>query len=201
MQDKIADVIRNFGMANQMAEVALDKVEQKHNIDLGRPKRQIDTVSETYVDFEKDIRKEAAEMAQHYELFYCLEVSIRKLISQRLHETHKVDWWDAKKSDGKDVIPQAIRDSAKRMQENELTQAITVRSDDLIDYTTFGELGDIIVSNWEIFGDMFTKKEAVQRVLRLLNTLRGPIAHCCPLADHEIARLRITVLDWFKIMS
>ncbi|MFN7401916.1 MAG: Swt1 family HEPN domain-containing protein [Alphaproteobacteria bacterium] len=201
MQDKTSDIIRNFGMANQMAEVALDRIEKKYNIDLGRVKKSIDSVSETYVDFEKDIRKEAAEMAQHYELFYCLEVSIRKLISQRLQENYGVDWWNAKKAEGKDVVPQTVREYAKQSQETELTQAITLRSDDLIDYISFGHLADIIVSNWDIFGDMFTKREAVQRVLKLLNTLRGPIAHCCPLADHEIARLRLTVIDWFQIMS
>lgn len=201
MENKTADIIRNFGMANQMAEVALDRVEKKFNINLGRLKKDIDAVSETYVDFEKDIKRKAAEMAQHYELFYCLEVSIRKLITQRLQENYKADWWSAKKADGKDVVPQAVRDYAKQSQDSELVQAITLRSDDLIDYITFGHLGDIIVSNWDIFGDMFTKKEAVQRVLRLLNTLRGPIAHCCPLAEHEVARLRMTVLDWFQIMS
>ncbi|MGK2958169.1 MAG: Swt1 family HEPN domain-containing protein [Acidimicrobiales bacterium] len=201
MQDKTSDIIRNFGMANQMAEVALDRIEKKYNIDLGRVRKSIDSVSETYVDFEKDIRKEAAEMAQHYELFYCLEVSIRKLINQRLQENYGVEWWNAKKADGNDVVPQAVRDYATLSKESELAQAITLRSDDLIDYISFGHLASIIVSNWDIFGDMFTKKEAVQRVLKLLNTLRSPIAHCCPLADHEIARLRLTVLDWFQIMS
>lgn len=197
---KTDDIIRNFGMANQMVEVALDRVEKKYNLDLGRPQKEF-TSSESILDIEHDVKVEAAEMAKHYELFYCLEVSIRKLINQRLTENFGVDWWNSKKPDNKDVVPQAIRETAKKNQDNELSQGITVRSDKLIDYTTFGELGGIIVSNWEIFGDMFTKREAVQRVLRLLNTLRGPIAHCCPLAEHEVARLRLTVQDWFKIMS
>ncbi len=93
------------------------------------------------------------------------------------------------------------KDSAKKNRDNEINQAITARSDYLIDYTTFGELADIIVTNWDLFGDMFTKKEAVQKTLRLLNTLRGPIAHCCPLDDHEVLRLQLTVRDWFNIMS
>lgn len=201
MQNRVSDIIRNFGMANQMAEVALDRVEKKYSIDLGRPQKGKDFAKDSIVDIERDVRIEAAEMAQHYELFYCLEVSIRKLISQRLFENFKTDWWNSKKADGKDVVPQTIRESAKKNQDNELSQGITVRSENLIDYTTFGELADIIVSNWEIFGDMFTKKEAVQKVLRLLNTLRGPIAHCCPLAEHEVSRLHLTVQDWFKIMS
>lgn len=201
MKNKTLDIIRNFGMSNQMAEVALDRVEKKFQLDLGRPKKDVVSSTESLIDIEQDVKSEAADMAKHYELFYCLEVSIRKLISQRLEETHGADWWQNKKPDSKEIIPQAIKDGAKKLRDNELAQAITVRSDKLIDYTSFGELADIIVSNWEIFGDMFTKREAVQRVLRLLNTLRGPIAHCCPLADHEVSRLHLTVQDWFKIMS
>ena len=203
MQDWVSDVIRNFGMANLMAEVALDRVEQRFAIELGRAKKK--AAGEKYpnvlVDIEAAVRAEANEMAKHYELFYCLEQSIRKLIAQRLSENFGARWWDGKKADERDVVPQAIKESARKNRENEISQAITARSEKLIDYTTFGELADIIVSNWEIFGDMFTKRDAVQRVLRLLNTLRGPIAHCCPLADHEVARLHITVQDWFKIMS
>ncbi len=34
-----------------------------------------------------------------------------------------------------------------------------------------------------------------------LNMLRAPIAHCCPLAEDEIVRLRLTVKDWFRLME
>ncbi len=29
-----------------------------------------------------------------------------------------------------------------------------------------------------------------------LNMLRGPIAHCCPLSEDEVDRLRLAVKDW-----
>jgi len=32
------------------------------------------------------------------------------------------------------------------------------------------------------------------------NLLRGPIAHCCPLAEDEKVRLDLTVKDWFRLM-
>lgn len=203
MQKNIADIIRNFGMANQMAEVALDRIEQKYSIELGRPKKSEVEGKKNYFDFDNDILKEATEMAQHYQIFYCLEVSIRKLVSQRLQETHGNDWWNAKRLDdnNKDVVAQAIRESAKKSQDNESIQCMTLRSSNLIDYTTFGELSEIIVSNWNIFGDMFTKKEAVQNVIKRLNTLRNPIAHFSLLAEDEVLRLKLAIKDWFRIMS
>lgn len=67
-----------------------------------------------------------------------------------------------------------------------------------LDYTNFGELGQIIVQNWEVFDQTFTSKRAVERVMASLNTLRGPIAHCSPLAEDEIVRLRLSVRDWYR---
>lgn len=201
MRPEIADIIRNFGMANQMAEVALDKVERKYAIDLGRPTKGQNKDTKYYPQFEEKIRKEAAEMARHYEVFYCLENSIRRLITQRLQEEFGGDWWSASHKDGKEVVPQVIKDNATKNRKNEIKRAITPRSNNLIDYTTFGELGDIINANWSIFGDMFSDQGAVGNVMALLNTLRGPIAHCSSLAGHEVDRLHHALADWFRIAS
>lgn len=37
--------------------------------------------------------------------------------------------------------------------------------------------------------------------MTMLNSLRGPIAHCSPLADDEVVRLRLAVRDWFRLME
>ena len=34
-----------------------------------------------------------------------------------------------------------------------------------------------------------------------LNQLRGPIAHCSPLAEDEVVRLELTVKDWSRLME
>jgi hypothetical protein len=38
-------------------------------------------------------------------------------------------------------------------------------------------------------------------VMSRLNTLRGPVAHCTPLAEDEVLRLRLSVRDWFRLME
>ena len=78
---------------------------------------------------------------------------------------------------------------------------MTPRSSDELDYTTFGELSVIITCNWDIFGGLFTSKKAVEKVMSNLNSLRGPIAHCSPLAEDEVLRLQLTVRDWFRLME
>jgi hypothetical protein len=44
-------------------------------------------------------------------------------------------------------------------------------------------------------------QRAVARVLANLNLLRNPVAHCSPMADDEVERLRLSVKDWFRLMG
>ena len=85
--------------------------------------------------------------------------------------------------------------------QKEIDSGVTPRSSEPIDFTTFGELGEIIKSNWDTFGGIFNSQKAVERVMTNLNTLRGPIAHCGVLAEDEIVRLRLSVRDWFRLME
>jgi hypothetical protein len=133
-------------------------------------------------------------MATHYAIFYCLENSIRELISERLEEAHGEMWWDER-------VPEVVRRNASANRQKELSAAVTPRSSELIDYSNFGELGEIIKSNWDLFGDTFRDIKGLEKVLSNLNTLRAPIAHCKPLAEDEVLRLHLSLRDWFRQMS
>lgn len=77
----------------------------------------------------------------------------------------------------------------------------TRRSEDKIDYTTFGELRQIVKLNWDAFSDKFRSINAFNNIMITLNTLRVPIAHCTPFAEDEIIRLELTVKDWFRLIN
>lgn len=188
------NTIKLFGIANQFTELALDKIEQEYKIDLGRKKIRGEKDSVYYPQFQLEIRNEAKIMAKHYEIFYCLEKSIRDLISTTLETSIGENWWDTK-------APQIVKDEVKVRIQKEIDSGVTLRSDEPIDFTTFGELGEIIKSNWDIFGAIFNSKKAVERVMANLNTLRGPIAHCTRLAEDEVVRLQLSVRDWFRLME
>lgn len=184
-----------FGLAAQMAERQLDAIESRIDVNLARSDRGALAEDATYYpQFKERFRHEAAEMAQYYELFYCLERSIRDLIQALLAADNTVDWWDAK-------VPQPIRLNVDANIKKERQQGVTARSSEKIDYTTFGELGEIVRANWQVFSDTFNDEKAFSRVMTSLNVLRGPIAHCCPLAEDEQVRLRLTVRDWFRLME
>ncbi len=194
---KAADRIRSFGMSGFLINEELRDVERRLNLELGHgsSNRADEDASEYYPQFEGAVREEAAKMSQHYEVFYCLEISIRKLVSETLADAFSADWWNGTS------VPQRIKDDVRDRVQKELDSGVTRRSDDLLNYTTFGELSVLITTNWTLFEPIFNSRRAVERIMSSLNLLRGPIAHCCPISDDEVDRLRLTVKDWFRTMA
>lgn len=189
------DKIKLFGLANSMTEHNLDKVEEKFDLDLQRnPKEEVQK-KDFYLQFASEFRKEAKSMAEHYEVFYCLEKSIRSMIMELMEEKYGADWWENQVND-------AIKGNVTKNIKREEDSGFTIRSDEKIDYTTFGELSQIVIGNWDAFKVLFKKgQRSFQKIMNNLNQLRGPIAHCSPLAEDEIVRLELTVKDWFRLME
>lgn len=190
------DYIRSFGMSGLLILDELRNLEQQLGLELGHISRSAaESPVDYYPQFEQSVRFEADEMARHYELFYCLEKAIRKLISETLQESEGANWWESGK-----IPPNVVQEVKGRIQK-EADSGVTRRSEAPIDYTTFGELSTIITSNWALFGTIFSSRRAVEKVMSNLNTLRGPIAHCCPISEDEVLRLRLTVKDWFRMIG
>ncbi|MGJ4882904.1 Swt1 family HEPN domain-containing protein [Bradyrhizobium sp. HKCCYLRH3097] len=144
--------------------------------------------------FDLTTRKNAAEMSRYYEIFYLLENDIRRLIVETMESAHGSSWWDKR-------VPQGVLDEVKKNRTREAQAAVSIRSEDDIDYTTFGQLGDIIRENWSDFAGMLSNQSAVSRVLSALNMLRGTIAHCGVLAEDEVDRLKLAIRDWFRVLE
>lgn len=192
----LEDRIKLFFISNQLIENDLDRVERDLVIDLGRDHQKIlEKDQDYYPQIDQEIRQEAANMSMHYEIFYSLEKSIRSLISDTLEAVEPAGWWESGR-----VIPKIKSDAEARMQK-EVDSGVTPRSSDPIDFINFGELGEIIKSNWDVFGGIFNSAKAVEKIMANLNTLRGPIAHCSLLAEDEIVRLKLSVRDWYRLME
>ncbi len=185
--------VRYFMLNNLSIETGVRQVAKELEIDLG-PSHQDQKGIETkfYPQFSFRVRSEAERMAKNYTIFYSLENSIRELISDVMKK-YGSDWW------GKDgLVPKPVRDNANKNRKKELASGVTPRSSEMLDYTNFGELGEIIKANWDDFADIFTDIRAVERILNNLNTLRAAIAHCTPLAEDEELRLHLSLRDWFR---
>lgn len=191
-----SSIIKSFGMTNMLLEADLDSIEEKYQLDLGRKNQLGNKIEDKYYpQFDSALRAEAKKMSAHYEIFYCLEKSIRQLITDIFEETGDKDWWE-------NQVPDMVKANAKKSIKREKESAVTPRSTDSLDYTTFGELGEIIKSNWSLFGgSVFNDLKAMEKVMSALNSLRNPIAHCSPLAEDEELRLELALRDWFRLIS
>ena len=190
------DKLKLFSLSNQLVEHELDRVEREFSIDLRRQHKQVlDSDEDYYPQIEQKYRSEAAAMAPHYEVFYSLEKSIRRLISDTLEAEEGPNWWISGR------VASDLQKVVTDRQQREIDSGTTPRSIEPIDFTTFGELGEIIKQNWDTFGALFTSVRAVEKVMSSLNTLRGPIAHCSLLAEDEVLRLSLAVRDWFRLME
>src|ERR1700751_4032401 len=97
------DKIRLFRMTHEMLESDLDKVEQAFALDLGRESQERTGKDEEYYpQFSESGRQQAASMAEHYEVFYCLEQSIRDLVRDKLAAEVGLNWWD-------NAVPEPVR--------------------------------------------------------------------------------------------
>jgi hypothetical protein len=187
------DKIKLFTLSQSIFERELDKVERKYSLDLKRYKEEV-TDDVYYPQFDHLLRVEAHSMGKHYELFYCLEKSIRKLVEDTLEATNGKQWWEK-------CIPETIKNNVEVNIRREIDSGITIRSEKEIDYTTFGELGEIVKNNWSDFDAIFSSQKTFNKIMTSLNNLRGPIAHCCALAEDEIVRLQLALKDWFRLME
>jgi hypothetical protein len=159
--------------------------------------RYTDTLIDRFLlQADPSIRTDAARMGDFYRMFYTLENDIRQFIDLTFKDGHGDGWWEA-------CVPASIKDSVKGIKEREENEGIPPRSSRSLDYTTFGELAEIIQSNWNTFSGVFVNasKNRVIRVLKRLNMARGPIAHSGMIPEEESVRLKLTIRDWYGLLE
>lgn len=142
--------------------------------------------------FPQALRREAAQMARLYEVFYCLERTVRDLVRKALQD-------EQQKLRENRIEPQILQE-LRRRQEQEKRSGITPREGDVLEYATLGELGQVIDANWdEVFHEYLEHREAAKRLITNLNSLRSPVAHSIPVPHSEANRLGVFLQDWARL--
>lgn len=118
MSSQAENTAKLFGMTAYLIADDLSSVEERFSIELGHIPRSDERESEYYPQFEQTVRKEAARMAAYYEVFYCLEKSIRKLIAEQMNDDSE-DWWS------NDRIPHVVETEVKKRIKKEIDEGVT----------------------------------------------------------------------------
>jgi hypothetical protein len=131
-------------------------------------------------------------MSSVFSAFFCIENAIRDLIAERLLDRAGTDWWDI-------VVPAKIKAAVEKLKEKESSNRYhTQRSAALIGYTMFGNLGQIIISNWDHFSDLFPDQAWITSRFNDLEMSRNIIMHTGTLPQIEVERIQSIVRDWVR---
>ena len=153
--------IELFILKSAVVKVEIDKALGKTEDE--QPLCPKSTMSPLFAQISGEIRINAEKMAEYYKLFYMLENDIREFINETLKAAHGSEWW-------KVCAPDPAKHEFETNRKRELDFGVTARSDNPLDYVTFGQLGDIIKKNYVQFGGLLSSEAAVGRAMYSLNS-------------------------------
>lgn len=185
------NLIKAFSASNILIETNLQRIQNEYEIDLGKTLIKKDAFKDIRLNFGLDIYTDSERMARYYAVFYCIERHTRKIVYDTLEDAFGFDWW-------KQCVQTDIQGKVTDRIKTDIESGIAMRSTEPIDYTTFGELGQIIDKNWDHFTDKFVNRKATKKVFTNLNLMRGPIAHNSTFVESEAERFNITIEDWIR---
>lgn len=183
--------LKTFVFNAWLLDDTFDRLEKDGlNVKTGGKVIPIERIEET--DFSPKIIYDANQMSSVYVAFFCLENAVRELIVDRLAERHGVGWWQK-------CVPEKIRTAVQKLKDHEEKNKYhTSRSVNLIGYTMFGNLSQIITNNWEDFSDIIPSQSWVHSRFTDLEMSRNIIMHTGVLPAIEIERLESIVRDWIR---
>ena len=142
--------------------------------------------------FSPKLMYDAEKMSSVFSAYFCIENSARDLIGERLSARRGIDWWNI-------AVPIKIKAAVAKLKEKEEKNRYhTARSIDLIGYTVFGHLSQIIIATWDDFSDLFPELAWVSSRFTDLEMSRNIIMHTGTLPQIEIDRVESILRDWIR---
>jgi hypothetical protein len=182
-------VIKQFVFNAMLAENSLSQLSAQ-GISVRGSAATPPTIEVEELGFSPRILYDATKMASVYSAFFCLENAVRELITERLLARKGVEWWT-------ECVPQKVRTAVEKLREKEAANRYhTPRSVALIGYTMFGNLGQIIIANWDDFSDLFPDQAWITSRFNDLEMSRNIIMHTGALPQIEVERIQSIVRDW-----
>lgn len=187
----LSDRVYDFVFKGLLTEEALDRA--------GRQSRNLGELADIEIAkalsidlLDDELVANAKSMAIVYAATAAFENSIRGLIKTILLENLGENWW-------KLSVSEKIRKRAEnRRDEEKKVKWHTQRGDDPIFYTTLGDLGNIIKTNFEKFEPYIQSAEWAASVFDVVERSRNVIMHSGTLGKEDIERLGINIRDWVK---
>ncbi|MCG6115559.1 MAG: Swt1 family HEPN domain-containing protein [Mesorhizobium sp.] len=163
-------------------------------IDISEAEQEL--LLEALAPFGVQRRQDALQMARLYAVLHAFENEVRSLIRDTLDEKITGDWWDG------DAIPSKVRTMAESRHKVALQDSwLEGAKSDRLEYVDFGDLGSIILQNWDHFKDLMPGQEWIKQRMTELEKARNFVAHNRMLLPSEFQRIYMYVSDWNKVIG
>lgn len=137
------------------------------------------------------IREGSIQMQRWFRMLYIFENVLREFITTRFIELKGDDWFEA-------CSTSAMKSKVKdRKEKEEKSQWHVGRNQHPLYYLDFGDLGNLIKNNWDVFKDFFEQTWILSRIDEAEKT-RNVIAHTNILSAEEGQRLEMYLRDLLK---
>lgn len=147
-------------------------------------------IDEVLSPFPIALRNHALQMCRLYAQIYCFENSVREVVRERLEARYGADWWQ------QGVTDKIRRLAEKRRDADGKNSWLEGDATDLLSYTQFGDLADIITNAWEEFQDLVPSQQWLQQRFDELERARHFIAHNRRLLPRAFQRIEMYIADW-----
>lgn len=180
--------IRQFIFNGLLLNDSLDKLEKNNGISVRSSGdfQEISRIVET--DFSPIVWHDALNMSSVYQQIFCIENTLRNFIVERMSERYGLTWWEK--------VPSKIKNAVEKLKkEEEKNKFFSNRAGSEIGYTMLGNLGQIIINNWEDFSDIIPSQAWLTSRMDDLEMARNIVMHTGVLPQIEIDRISSIVRD------
>ena len=156
------EIIEHFVLKGATIRQDLNRVLSRLSVSNSRSQLEVVTdglVTEYLKQIDFRTVKNAERMSDFYQIFFVLENDIRDMVEETLAGQFGEDWWIKS-------VPQSVKENCQKNVDREASEGLPPRSNRLIEYTTFGEMSEIIKDNWDSFSGIFSNA-IKNRVLRV----------------------------------
>lgn len=181
--------LRQFVFNGLLTYNSLESLEKQQGISVFDAGDLVQVSRVVEADFSPVVWNNAINMSSVYQAIFCIENTLRNFIVERMSELYGLNWWDVK-------VPSNIKKAVEKLKKAEMkNKFFSSRSDSEIGYTMLGNLGQVIINNWEDFSDIIPSQAWLTSRMDDLEMARNIVMHTGVLPQIEIDRITSIVRD------
>jgi hypothetical protein len=191
MIDRTDTKVAGFVLKGQLAQTGIERLETA-------PQRKGELTFDDIAlkvglrDLDPDAVDCATKMSAVYIAIASFENMVRDLISTRMLEVKKANWWE-------ECVSAEIKKNAQRkMDDEKRIRWHKSRGLSPVYFTEIGDLVSIIQQNWAVFEGIIQDVDWFRQIIKTIERSRNVIMHSGELSLDDMERIGVNIRDWIR---